>query len=449
MPTVPRQDPALVPPSSSWQPATVDTFNRADTATGGANSTNTGYTDVHGGVWQISGGLLKATADGTDTNQQLRDYLVPIGFTPGREHKVSMVIPAGQLKGGVSPWAILRYQGASGNGYYARVRATSGSTTFIQISKKTTAGGFVPVSFPETTGSNYDDTKDYLFEFWVTDAFDLISTGNAWMGAQLTEVSTNNMVAFTVTATADADMNNALGVPAISVGGTQNGTIFIKSLQLLNSLPELRICRIGDSESTAKTTDPNDPIQNTYDAFVALTQRSAYYLNSAKPGTSTTDWNMAGINTGSNWANGQSVVAAALALGITVFSIQLGTNDAGTGWANSPATYTANQLAIAQYILAQGGTKVIFHCPGFPITGAGSGAFDNNLWQRLVGYKAGLLSICNQSTILAGDMAALELSRRHLEWVNSNDGIHRDINGQHVNSVAWALAEARALGYQF
>ncbi|HUZ75817.1 MAG TPA: hypothetical protein VMU87_22750 [Stellaceae bacterium] len=107
------------PAWAAWQPLVDDTFTNANTSTGAAGTTTGvptqgGWTDVHGGVWNIQSDNAVGAPEGT--NSWSRDFLT----RPSAENQLDerIVVKLGTAAGtaGETPWPVLRYQ-SSGKAY--------------------------------------------------------------------------------------------------------------------------------------------------------------------------------------------------------------------------------------------------------------------------------------------------------------------------------------------
>jgi len=109
------------PALAAWNTVIDDNFSHADTSTGGAGTTTGvptqgGWTDVHGGVWQIITDQAKGTSDGS-TNSWARDFLLSPATSDTLDERIVGTTGGGNSTGstGTNFWMSLRYNPNSGN----------------------------------------------------------------------------------------------------------------------------------------------------------------------------------------------------------------------------------------------------------------------------------------------------------------------------------------------
>lgn len=162
-------------------------------------------------------------------------------------------------------------------------------------------------------------------------------------------------------------------------------------------------------------------------------------------------YQVTGVNYGNNGASVASFyqqtggpLQAFQKAGVSVVSIMLGTNDAGTRMHTSPQEYGDKLRGIVHSLLAPGtGIHQVILNDSPYIQTRHPADWDSSADARLQAYQTQINSLCNGTTILRGDTRAFPFFQRHPE---QGDGVHPTPQGHQDLGKLWAIAITKALG---
>lgn len=151
-----------------------------------------------------------------------------------------------------------------------------------------------------------------------------------------------------------------------------------------------------------------------------------------------------------NWLPGYQLFDDALAgfkaQNVHVVSIMLGTNDARTNVATTPAVYEKNLSAMIASLLTSGSvTQVIINYPPYVIPGA-IGLWDDASIARLKLYMGVVDILAREKGVVKGDTKAFSYFQQHQELLL--DGVHPNAEGNVQLGRLWANAYEKIMSEQ-